>query len=199
MRKNPISRRSPIVRRRLALLGKGLNKRLRRPALPDQGELPGQVLGVLNAAVEATRPERRDLVRGVAAIHAVDLGQHAGDAAEQPVIGIGRRRVGHVERRDIGRQALQEQNYSVLLADVTKLVIEVIDPDQASEAIARAFRWQELIQNGTYARMRVLMATGGREPASIVRALAAGADEYTMKPFTADAIAEKLRMVGVLS
>jgi len=37
--------------------------------------------------------------------------------------------VGHVERRDVGRQALQEQNYSVLLSDVTKTVIEVIDPD----------------------------------------------------------------------
>jgi len=51
--------------------------------------------------------------------------------------------VGHVERRDIGRQALQEQNYSRLLADVTKLVIELIDPDQASEAIARAFHTAE--------------------------------------------------------
>ena len=51
--------------------------------------------------------------------------------------------VGHVERRDVGRQALQEQNYSVLLSDVTKSVIEVIDPDQASEAIARAFHMAE--------------------------------------------------------
>jgi two-component system chemotaxis response regulator CheY len=50
-----------------------------------------------------------------------------------------------------------------------------------------------------YDRMAVLMVTSETEPASIVRALAAGADEYTMKPFTADAIAEKLRMVGVLS
>ena len=47
--------------------------------------------------------------------------------------------IGHVERRDLGRQALQEQNYARLLADVTKQVIEVIDPDQATEAIARAF------------------------------------------------------------
>lgn len=47
--------------------------------------------------------------------------------------------IGHVERRDVGRLALQEQNYSRLLSDITKLVIEVIDPDQASEAIARAF------------------------------------------------------------
>jgi acetolactate synthase-1/2/3 large subunit len=51
--------------------------------------------------------------------------------------------IGHVERRDVGRQALQEQNYSRLLPDVTKLVIEVGDPDQASEAIARAFHTAE--------------------------------------------------------
>jgi acetolactate synthase-1/2/3 large subunit len=51
--------------------------------------------------------------------------------------------IGHVERRDVGRLALQEQNYSRLLSDVTKQVIEVIDPDQASEAIARAFHTAE--------------------------------------------------------
>ena len=51
--------------------------------------------------------------------------------------------IGHVERRDSGRLALQEQNYARLLADVTKLVIEVIDPEQASEAIARAFHTAE--------------------------------------------------------
>ena len=47
--------------------------------------------------------------------------------------------IGHVERRDVGRLALQEQNYARLLSDITKQVIEVIDPEQASEAIARAF------------------------------------------------------------
>ena len=40
--------------------------------------------------------------------------------------------VGQVERKDFGRLALQEQNYSRLLADVTKLVIEVNEPEQAS-------------------------------------------------------------------
>jgi acetolactate synthase-1/2/3 large subunit len=51
--------------------------------------------------------------------------------------------VGHVERKDIGRQALQEQNYAVWLADVTKRVIEVVMPDQISEAVARAFHYAE--------------------------------------------------------
>src|SRR5690606_25236012 len=59
--------------------------------------------------------------------------------------------VGHVERRDGGRGALQEQNYSRLLADVTKQVIEVIDPDQASEAIARAFHIAESATPGPVA------------------------------------------------
>jgi acetolactate synthase-1/2/3 large subunit len=59
--------------------------------------------------------------------------------------------VGHVERRDVGRLALQEQNYARWLSDVTKLVIEVIDPDQASEAIARAFHTAESATPGPVA------------------------------------------------
>lgn len=59
--------------------------------------------------------------------------------------------IGHVERRDVGRQALQEQNYARLLSDITKQVIEVIDPDQASEAIARAFHIAESATPGPVA------------------------------------------------
>src|SRR5689334_4686439 len=59
--------------------------------------------------------------------------------------------VGQVERKDFGRQALQEQNYSRLLSDITKSVIEVIDPDQASEAIARAFHIAESATPGPVA------------------------------------------------
>jgi len=54
--------------------------------------------------------------------------------------------VGQVERGDFGRLALQEQNYSRLLSDVTKQVIEVNEPQQASEAMARAFH---LAESGT--------------------------------------------------
>ncbi len=38
--------------------------------------------------------------------------------------------IGQVERKDFGRGALQEQNYSKLLSDVTKEVIEVNEPEQ---------------------------------------------------------------------
>jgi acetolactate synthase-1/2/3 large subunit len=62
--------------------------------------------------------------------------------------------IGHVERRDVGRQALQEQNYARLLSDITKQVIEVIEPDQASEAIARAFH---LAESGTQGPVAVVL------------------------------------------
>ena len=38
--------------------------------------------------------------------------------------------VGQVERKDFGRLALQEQNYSRLLSEITKLVIEVTSPSR---------------------------------------------------------------------
>ena len=62
--------------------------------------------------------------------------------------------VGQVERKDYGRQALQEQNYSKMLADVTKAVIDVNEPEQASEAIARAFH---LAETGTPGPVAVIL------------------------------------------
>ncbi|HUB15624.1 MAG TPA: thiamine pyrophosphate-dependent enzyme [Acetobacteraceae bacterium] len=62
--------------------------------------------------------------------------------------------VGQVERKDFGRLALQEQNYSRLLSDVTKLVIEVNEPEQASEAIARAFH---VAESGTQGPVAVIL------------------------------------------
>jgi acetolactate synthase-1/2/3 large subunit len=62
--------------------------------------------------------------------------------------------VGQVERKDFGRLALQEQNYSRLLSDTTKLVIEVSEPEQASEAIARAFH---VAESGTQGPVAVIL------------------------------------------
>ncbi|HWD56736.1 MAG TPA: thiamine pyrophosphate-binding protein, partial [Stellaceae bacterium] len=62
--------------------------------------------------------------------------------------------VGQVERKDFGRLALQEQNYSRLLSDVTKQVIEVNEAEQASEAIARAFH---IAESGTQGPVAVIL------------------------------------------
>src|SRR3974377_1622995 len=75
--------------------------------------------------------------------------------------------IGQVERRDFGRLALQEQNYSPLLSDVTKLVIEVNEPEQASEAIAPAFH---VAQSGTPGPVSVASPAGvfGAEPDAVL-------------------------------
>jgi acetolactate synthase-1/2/3 large subunit len=61
---------------------------------------------------------------------------------------------GQVERKDFGRLALQEQNYAKFLSDVTKAVIEVNEPEQGSEALARAFH---LAESGTPGPVAVIL------------------------------------------
>jgi two-component system chemotaxis response regulator CheY len=44
----------------------------------------------------------------------------------------------------------------------------------------------------------LVMVTSESEHGQILRALAAGAHEYVIKPFTADAIRDKLALLGLL-
>ena len=44
---------------------------------------------------------------------------------------------------------------------------------------------------------RLVMVTTETEMPNVVRALDSGADEYVMKPFTKEAIVEKLRLLGL--
>jgi two-component system chemotaxis response regulator CheY len=48
-----------------------------------------------------------------------------------------------------------------------------------------------------YAGMRLMMVTTESELAQVQRALEAGANEYLMKPFTKDAVLEKLMILGL--
>lgn len=48
-----------------------------------------------------------------------------------------------------------------------------------------------------FSGIKVMMVTTEAENDFIVRALDAGADEYLMKPFDADALTEKLAMLGL--
>ncbi len=45
--------------------------------------------------------------------------------------------------------------------------------------------------------MTVMMVTTESEQENMVRALLAGADEYLIKPFTRDAVLDKLNLLGV--
>lgn len=49
-----------------------------------------------------------------------------------------------------------------------------------------------------YRGMTLMMVTTESEHGQIVRALAAGAHEYVIKPFTPDAIVDKLVMLGLI-
>jgi two-component system chemotaxis response regulator CheY len=56
----------------------------------------------------------------------------------------------------------------------------------------------EVRDNRELRDVTLMMVTTEGEHAQIVRALAAGAHEYVIKPFTADAIQEKLQLLGLV-
>jgi two-component system chemotaxis response regulator CheY len=57
---------------------------------------------------------------------------------------------------------------------------------------------QQIRADARYRGIKVMMVTTETEMAELARALAAGADEYVMKPFTREMILEKLELLGVL-
>jgi len=56
---------------------------------------------------------------------------------------------------------------------------------------------QRIRQESTYNPTKVVMVTTETCSAEMSHALAAGADEYIMKPFTPDVVTDKLRLVGL--
>ena len=57
---------------------------------------------------------------------------------------------------------------------------------------------QEVRKDPRFATTPLMMVTTETEISQVTRALDAGANEYVMKPFTQEMIAEKLRMLGVI-
>ena len=56
--------------------------------------------------------------------------------------------VGQAELDELGRNALQEMNYSKTFSDTAKMVIEVVDPSRIAESVARAFHVAERGNSG---------------------------------------------------
>jgi two-component system chemotaxis response regulator CheY len=56
---------------------------------------------------------------------------------------------------------------------------------------------QALRADPSQTEVRVLMVTSETSLERVRRALAAGADEYVMKPFTREILAEKLALLGL--
>lgn len=57
---------------------------------------------------------------------------------------------------------------------------------------------QQVRANPLWRNITLMMVTTESEQGQIVRALAAGAHEYVIKPFTPDAIVEKLQLLGLV-
>ena len=58
---------------------------------------------------------------------------------------------------------------------------------------------QHVRASPNFAAVRIIMVTTETEIEQMSRALEAGADEYIMKPFTTEAVEDKLNMLGVLA
>ncbi len=102
-----------------------------------------------------------------------------------------------------------------ILVDLGFEVVEAADGRQALEVVAAGplpdlatIDWNMPVMNGlefvTAVRadranraMTLMMVTTESEHGQIVRALAAGAHEYVLKPFTAEAIKDKLSLLGL--
>lgn len=90
-----------------------------------------------------------------------------------------------------GKEALEVLNQQ---PDIGLMLVDWNMPEMNGLELVRAIR-----SDPEHARMVLMMVTTETEMEQMVRALAAGANEYVMKPFTEDIITDKLRLLGVIA
>ncbi len=111
--------------------------------------------------------------------------------------------------RMILRRILKECGFDVLEAGDGKEALEVVAAAPEVPVLALV-DWNMPVMNGlefvkavraepAYKQMTLMMVTTESEHGQIVRALAAGAHEYVIKPFTSEAILDKLSLLGLLT
>jgi two-component system, chemotaxis family, chemotaxis protein CheY len=110
-------------------------------------------------------------------------------------------------RRIVGR-ILSDAGFDVVEAGDGQEAIDVLEA-QADSPVLACVDWNMPVMDGltfiTEARRRpewrsitLMMVTTESDQDRIVRALAAGAHEYLIKPFTGEAMLEKLGLLGLL-
>ena len=109
--------------------------------------------------------------------------------------------------RIIIRRILVELGYEVCEAINGVEALKVLETEKTAVTLVLA-DWnmpemnglelvKRLRQNPEFASLKVLMVTTETEMGQMASALAAGANEYVMKPFTKDILLEKLELVGM--
>ena len=109
--------------------------------------------------------------------------------------------------RRIVRGILEGLGYDVLEAGHGREALDVLDggwlPDLATVdwnmPVMDGLQFVSAVRaNPSWRSLTIMMVTSESEHTQIVRALAAGAHEYVIKPFTADALRDKLALLGLL-
>jgi two-component system chemotaxis response regulator CheY len=101
---------------------------------------------------------------------------------------------------EMGYQVCQASNGKEALAAVEQggepLSLVLVDwnmPEMNGLEFVKSFR-----ANARFSSVPLLMVTTETEIEHVRHALAAGANEYVMKPFTKEVISDKLRLIGVI-
>jgi len=105
-------------------------------------------------------------------------------------------------------KTLEEVGFEVCQAANGEEALSVFERENGSISLALV-DWNMPLMNGLefvrrlrsdprYASVRLMMVTTETEVEQMVQALEAGANEYVMKPFTKEIIADKLRLLGAL-
>ena len=110
--------------------------------------------------------------------------------------------------RMILSKTLAESGFAVMQAANGREALEIMDREGPAIGLV-LLDWnmpevtgievvEQLRSQKTYNTVRLVMVTTETEIEQMARALEAGADEYVMKPFTRDAVEDKLRLIGAI-
>jgi len=96
---------------------------------------------------------------------------------------------GTVEEAGNGKEGLEKLK---TMGNADLVLVDWNMPEMNGLDFVRAVR-----ANPTYRQLPLMMVTTETEASQMGKALAAGANEYVMKPFTKDVIQEKLKILGI--
>jgi two-component system chemotaxis response regulator CheY len=109
--------------------------------------------------------------------------------------------------RAILRRALTQHHFEVLEAGNGKEALQVVEQQKAISLVLADWHMPEMTglelvkalrRRRDLWDLRIVMVTTESDSARVAAALAAGADEYVMKPFTTEILMQKLEMIGAL-
>ena len=112
-----------------------------------------------------------------------------------------------VTTRDFLERHLKQDGFEVVEAENGRVALDVLESGMVPDIALVDWNMpvmdglelvHEVRANDAWRTVSLMMVTTESEQSQIVRALAAGAHEYLIKPFTPDSIADKLELLGMV-